>query len=67
MENLLERASTIGMAPQSAIGERLKDFELFTALLAAVLVGGHNAIYQGARGTVVILTPEAFRPFRTAG
>ena len=64
MQHLLERASAIGVAPQGAIGERLKDFELFTALLAAVLVGGHSAIYQGARGTVVILTSSAFRPFR---
>ncbi len=64
MQDLLERASTIGVATQNAIGERLEDFELFTALLAAVLVGGHSAIYQGARGTVVILTPGVFRPFR---
>ena len=67
MQDLFERASTIGVATQSAIGERLEDFELFTALLAAVLVGGHNAVYQGARGTVVILTPDVFRPFRTRG
>jgi hypothetical protein len=67
MQYLLERASAIGVAPQRAIGERLEDFELFTALLAAVLVGGHSAIYQGARGTVVILTPDAFPPFRGSG
>jgi hypothetical protein len=67
MENLFEWASTIGVATQGAIGERLKDFELLTALLAAVLVGGHGAIYQGARGTVVILTPGVYRPFHTCG
>ena len=65
MEHLLDRAPTVGMAAQGAIGERLKDFELLAALLAAVLVGGHSAIYQGFRGTVVILTPGAFRQFRT--
>ena len=50
MQDLLERASTIGVATQHAIGERLEDFELFTALLAAVLVGGHSAVYQGLEG-----------------
>jgi hypothetical protein len=35
---------------QGAIGEGLKDFELLTALLAAVLIGGHSAIYQGLEG-----------------
>jgi hypothetical protein len=65
MQHLLERASAIGVAAQGAVRERLEDFELFTALLAAVLVGGHSAIYQGARGTVVILTLGAFRPFRS--
>ena len=64
MQDLLEWSSAIGVTAQGAIRERLEDFELFTALLAAVLVGGHNAIYQGARGTVVILTPGALRPFR---
>jgi hypothetical protein len=67
VQDLLERASTIRVATQGAIGEGLKDFELLTALLAAVLVGGHSAIYQGARGSVVILTPGAFRQFRACG
>jgi len=66
MQYLFERTSAVGMTPQGAVGERLKDLELFTALLAAVLVGGHNAIYQGARGTVFILTPGFFRQFRVA-
>ena len=67
MQDLFERASTIGVATKSAIRERLEDFELFTALFAAVLVGGHSAIYQRARGTVVILTPGVFRPFQRVG
>jgi hypothetical protein len=50
MQHLLEGASAIGVTPQGAIGERLEDFELFTALLAAVLVGGHGAIYQELEG-----------------
>lgn len=50
MQYLLERAPAIGVAPQGAVGERLEDFELFTALVAAVLVGGHGAIYQELEG-----------------
>ena len=50
MQNLLQGTSAIGVAPQGAVGERLEDFELFTALLAAVLVGGHGAIYQELEG-----------------
>ena len=50
MQDLLEGAPALRVAPQGAVGERLEDFELFTALLAAVLIGGHDAIYQGLEG-----------------
>jgi len=47
VQDLLDSASTVGVTTEGAIGKGLKDFELVAALLAAVLIGGHNAIYQG--------------------
>jgi hypothetical protein len=63
VEDLLDRPAAVWVAAQSAIRERLKDFELLAAFLAAVLIGGHYAIYQGFRGTVTILTPDPIRQF----
>ena len=52
MKHLLDGATAVGVTPEGAIGERLEHFEALTALLAAVFVGGHNAIYQGFEGRV---------------
>ena len=50
MQYLFERATAVGMTAERTIRKGLKDFELFAAFLAAVLIGRHSAINQGLEG-----------------